>query len=371
MNKTKIIAMYLPQYHCIPENDEFWGKGYTDWVTVKKAEPLYEGHYQPQVPLNDNYYDLSEKKSVKWQAKLAHDHGIYGFGVYHYWFNNEKNLLTKPAEIIRDNDDVNINYFFCWDNGNWKRSWSNVPGNDWVPIADIPSSKPNEPQILIPYILGSEPDWINHYNYLSSHFQSERYIKIDNKPVFCIFGYSKNLLPMCECWNECAKKEGFNGVHIIFKNPRENNLPPKTPRYNYEPHATGWWTPLSIWGRFLRKIHLFQPKVYDVTYYDYDNLWQKILSNAKKHPEKELCHGAFVSYDDSPRRGKLKSRIIKGASPQKFEKYMSELVKISNNQDKDFIFLTAWNEWGEGAYLEPDTNNSYNYLKALKKAVEK
>ena len=95
MNKPKIIALYLPQFHCIPENDLFWGKGFTDWVSVKKAKPLFEGHNQPVVPLNKNYYDLSVKESVEWQAKLAKEYGIYGFGIYHYWFNNDKNLLTK------------------------------------------------------------------------------------------------------------------------------------------------------------------------------------------------------------------------------------------------------------------------------------
>ena len=136
MSNPKVFAMYLPQYHCIPENDEFWGKGFTDWVTVKKAKPLYKGHTQPRVPLNDNYYDLSQVDSVEWQAKLANEYGIYGFGVYHYWFNNEKNLLTRPAEILRDSKNGYVKYFFSWDNANWKRSWSNVKGNDWVVSAD-------------------------------------------------------------------------------------------------------------------------------------------------------------------------------------------------------------------------------------------
>ena len=116
MNKnTKIFAMYLPQFHCIPENDEFWGKDFTDWVTVKNAVPLFEGHQQPRVPYNGNYYDSSLVESVEWQSKVASDYGVYGFGVYHYWFNNEKNLLTRPAEIMRDSTRINTKYFFIWD----------------------------------------------------------------------------------------------------------------------------------------------------------------------------------------------------------------------------------------------------------------
>ena len=109
--KTKLITWYLPQYHRIPENDEFWGEGFTDWVAVKKAQPLFKGHQQPRVPMSNNYYDLSIKDNIVWQAKLAKENGIYGFGIYHYWFNNEKNLLTKPVEIIYDNKDIDINFF--------------------------------------------------------------------------------------------------------------------------------------------------------------------------------------------------------------------------------------------------------------------
>ena len=106
--KPKILAMYLPQYHQIPENDAFWGKGFTDWISVRNAKPLFEGHQQPKVPLNDNYYDLSEKSNIAWQAHIAKEYGISGFGIYHYWFNSEKNLLTRPAEIIHENEDIDI-----------------------------------------------------------------------------------------------------------------------------------------------------------------------------------------------------------------------------------------------------------------------
>lgn len=173
---TKLFALYLPQFHQIPENDKFWGKGFTDWVSVKNAKPIFDGHNQPKVPLNENYYDLSNEECVEWQAKLAYDHGIYGFAVYHYWFNNKQNILTRPAEILRDSKIVNVKYFYIWDNNNWKRSWSNVKGNDWAPSAE--NSNKTGPSILIPYILGEENDWENHYNYLRKHFKSDNYEKM-------------------------------------------------------------------------------------------------------------------------------------------------------------------------------------------------
>ena len=191
--RTKLIAWYLPQYHSIPENDEFWGEGFTDWVTVKKAQPLFRGHLQPRIPLNNNYYDLSIKESVAWQAELAKDNGIYGFGIYHYWFNNEKNLLTKPLDIIYNNAEIDIHYFIAWDNASWKRSWSAIDGNAWAPIADNKQKTSNENGILIPYILGNESDWKNHYDHLLPYFKDKRYIKIGNKPMFTILQYDENI----------------------------------------------------------------------------------------------------------------------------------------------------------------------------------
>lgn len=368
MRKSKIIAMYLPQYHCIPENDEFWGKGFTDWVTVRNARPLYDGHQQPRIPLNQNYYDLSIKENVEWQCRLAKENGIYGFGVYHYWFNNEKNLLTKPAEILRDNDDLKMNYFLTWDNCHWKRSWSNVDGNDWAPLRDNIEEKKKGPIILIPYILGDESDWENHYHYVSTHFKSPNYIKVDNKPMFGIMGYSKDIQKMCDYWQLLAIKDGFDGVHFVFKDYKFLNIPEKEYRFNYEPGNSGWNnfnTITRIINRIKKELHL----VKNLRIYDYDKIWDTIIKKSKKNTDAKLYYGAFVSYDDTPRRGQIRGIIVKNSTPEKFGKYIRELKNISEEQEKDFIFLTAWNEWGEGAYMEPDTINRTRYLEELRKVV--
>jgi hypothetical protein len=182
------------------------GKGFTDWVTVKKAQPLFKGHQQPRIPLNNNYYDLSIKENVKWQAKLAKEYGIFGFGIYHYWFNNEKNLLTKPLDIIYANKEIDIHYYLAWDNASWKRSWSAVDGNAWAPIADNQDHS-KESGILIPYIVGNESDWTNHYNHLRPYFKDVRYIKVNNKPMFTILQYDENIEKMCCHWNSMAQKD--------------------------------------------------------------------------------------------------------------------------------------------------------------------
>ena len=368
--KSKVIAMYLPQYHCIPENDEFWGKGFTDWVTVKNAKPLFDGHVQPRIPLSGYYYDLSNANDVEWQAKLAKDHGVYGFGVYHYWFNNEKNLLTKPAEILRDSQNGYVKYFFAWDNCLWKRSWSNVDGNDWAPLADKSEERNKGVQVLIPYILGKEPDWENHYKYVRTHFHSPNYEKKDGKPVFAILGYSPEIAKMCSFWDKLAKDDGFKGMFFIFKYAPFKGIPQTANVYNYEPHWSGWGNVPFLsraYHKVLRVLNINYRK--PITFYDYDKTWQKTIQYANHHSEKNLFHGGFVDYDDSPRRGKMKSIIFKGASPKKFREYFKKLYDISSTQGKEYIFLTAWNEWGEGAYLEPDIENGTAYLDAIRDIV--
>lgn len=374
MNCPKVIAMYLPQYHCIPENDKFWGKGFTDWVTVKKATPIYEGHNQPRVPLNENYYDLSIKENVEWQAKLAKAHGINGFGIYHYWFNNDTNLLTKPAEIILENKDIDIEYFFAWDNNNWKRSWSNVDGNAWAPVAENKEQK--GPQILIPYILGTEPDWENHFNHLLPYFKDERYIKLDGKPIFMVWGISDGIQKMAAYWDTLAKKHGFAGLAMIYKYDETGlfNRVPMTPdaelMFKYEPSFTAW-NKLTIPQRIIRKIHKVRSTAEGLKTYNYDKVWKEILSDANgRFSDKRIINGAFVDYDDSPRRGASRGKILVGGTPEKYKKYLTELLQITKRQEKPFVFITAWNEWGEGAYLEPDTTRGYEYLNATKEAIE-
>ena len=365
----KFLAMYLPQYHTIPENDEFWGKGFTDWVTLKKAKPMFAGHNQPRIPLNNFYYDLSVKENVAWQAKLAKDYGIYGFGIYHYWFNNEKNLLTKPAEIIKENKDIDINYFFAWDNANWKRSWSNVVGNSWAPTEENISEKKDGPKIMIEYILGREKDWTNHYNEVKKYFHDDRYVKIDNKPIFIIMQYGNDVVEMCNYWNELALKDGFEGVFFIFKDRKGISIPNNFYKFHYEPIYSGWGNIgiiKRIKNRILKELHI---NFEHLRILDYDIVWNKLLKTAFHCKDKKLYHGAYVSYDDTPRRG-TRGIIIKNSSPSKFKKYLKELASISKQQGKDFIFITAWNEWGEGAYLEPDNEYMYEYLNAVKEINE-
>lgn len=365
---TKIIANYLPQFHQIPENDLWWGKGYTDWVAVKNSVSLFDGHRQPRIPL-EGYYDLADKTAIKRQAELAHAYGIYGFGIYHYYFSTEQKLLTRPAEIILNNKDIDIHYMFIWDNGSWKRTWSKVKSfsNNWAPLYEDNSNTQavRADGILAELIYGDENDWKIHFKFLLPYFRDDRYIKVNGKPVFAIFSQANKpavLHKMFLLWDRLAKENGFEGIFFIGKT-NARNVHITEEEFKYQPIWDGW-ADKTLFA--LMKNKLGNKK----HYFDYDKIWNTIIRNAKKDVKKKINYGAFVDYDDSPRRG-ADGTIVIGATPKKFETYLAELLKISSENNKKFLFLTAWNEWGEGAYLEPDTNYKFAWLEAVKSAKEK
>lgn len=373
MSKCKIIANYLPQYHRIPENDMWWGDGFTDWVVTKKAKPLFDGHNQPRQPLNDNYYDLSKVEDIRWQVQLAKKYGVYGFGIYHYWFNSNQMLLNKPAEIINANGDIDINYHFIWDNASWIRTWKTMKNsNQWVINTNEKKQNEQDDGILAKLDYGNESDWKKHYDYLRQHFIDNRYIKIDNKPVFTIFNpmnETDTLKKMIDYWDILAKQDGFNGIFVVSKK-NHRGIRVGNCEMTYEPGScmtSGDYLEIRILVKIINKINkiLKKPNIYQ----SYDSVWKRIIKKAELHGPDDVLLSGFVDFDDTPRRGNS-ARIILGSTPDKFYKYLKKLIEVCNKNNKEFLYITAWNEWGEGAYLEPDKTNGYKYLEALKKAID-
>lgn len=368
VNHAKVFAMYLPQYHEIEENSKFWGEGFTDWVGVRNSIPLYNSHRQPRVPLNGNYYDLAKVENIRWQCKLARKSGIDGFGIYHYWFNENQNVLDKPPKLILDNDDIGISFFFAWDNTSWVRSWSRIRGNDWFPNGEK-SQRITSPQVLIQYDIGKEPQWKKHFAWLLPFFKDSRYEKYENKPLFMILNPSQEIMKMAEYWQELARENGFDGVHIIYRwdavHVNDNRLIKNEYAFMYEPSTSGWsgFVPRAL-NRISRSLGITGLKKYN-----YDKIWRQILRYAKKNVNKKMLYCAFVDYDDTPRRG-TNGRVIEGMTIQKFYAYFKKLYSLSNEQGKKYMFITAWNEWGEGAYLEPDKDNKYALLDAVKRVIQ-
>jgi hypothetical protein len=370
--KPKVIAFYLPQFHRIPENDEWWGEGFTEWVSVKNADRLFPGHKQPRVPMNNNYYNLLDKSTMQWQAKLARNAGIYGFCIYHYWFG-EKQLLEKPAENLLKWKDININFCFSWANQTWVASWSKLAGVTWQNTLLTKDEKGRG--ILVEQTYGNKIEWKRHYDYLLPFFKDKRYIKKDGKPVFIIYTSDKFrcLQEMINYWNELAIETGFNGIYFIGTNENKRKYKGLDAMLRYEPAYTfenrkndnkySLKEEIDVlFKNWLKKHNIDFPK-----FVDYGDIWEEILT---RQIEKNVYSGGFVDYDDSPRRGK-QSVIVRGGNAIKFYKYFSKLYSKCYENNDEFIFITAWNEWGEGAYLEPDKSQGFAYLNAIKRSINK
>lgn len=367
LNKSKIVAMYLPQYHRIPENDMFWGDNFTDWVSVRNAIPRFINHNQPRIPLGNNYYDLSEHNNVKWQVELAKKYGIDAFCFYHYWFSSKTNLLTKPTEIFLHDKSLDIEFCLGWDNASWKRTWSTQFGNAWTPLYDEKKDNAHSSNgLLIELDYEDKEGWKKHFNYLLPYFNDKRYIKIENQPVFLILNYFKCeiLREMTLYWNELARKHGFKGIFFIGRYTVAPH--PQIFKYEfiYQPVYSGWEN-YHLLDKIRRKVYkcLFKKRP---ILYNYDFVWKKILRQSYKLKDKNVFLGGFVGYDDTPRRGDG-GRVVKKQTPDAFFSYMKMLYRESIKQKKELLFLTAWNEWGEGAYLEPDAENKYAYLECIAK----
>lgn len=371
----KVIALYLPQFHTIPENDKWWGKGFTEWVNIKKAKPLFPGHKQPREPLNDNYYDLSDVEVMRWQASIAQKNGVYGFCFYHYWFQG-KLLLEKPVENFL-NSDIDFHYCISWANEHWTNQWVS---DKW--------------DVLIEQKYGGEAEWKKHFEYLLPFFKDERYIKFQGKPVFVI--YRPNLIDcrkeMLEYWNKLAVKEGFPGICFVFQRAEPILLNHNIDMSMFD-YCAAYQPGLAVANNIYDKQHFkiarrikkdffhfieqhfkFDSRSIVLTrqgkqlrFDDYDETWNRILNDPDIFPH--MIPSAFTDWDNTPRRGN-KGSVMKGASPEKFEKYLEKLIIKSNQKyDTDMMFIFAWNEWAEGGYLEPDKLNGYGYLNAVRKAL--
>ena len=359
----KIIAFYLPQFHAFPENDKWWGKGFTEWTNVKSGSPQYKDHYQPRVPLNKNYYNLLDLDTIRWQAEIAKKNGVYGFCFYHYWFDG-KLLMQKPMEMLLENPDIDINYCVCWANETWTKAWAQ-----------------HSREVLIEQTYSGKKEWENHFNYLLPFFKDKRYIFHNSKPVVVIYRPEqiKDLEQMLLYWNKRAQDNGFEGLCFMsqqseydHKNDPAGYLFDNTIQYQPDRamKINQVQLPMLI-KRFLCRVSLklgIRTTKYTTYTFNYDKMW-KIVLDTQPEDEKSIP-GAFIDWDNTPRY-KERARIFDGYSPEKFEKYLEkQIIHARNDYKKDMIFIFAWNEWGEGGYLEPDEKYGYKGLEAIKTALK-
>ena len=349
--------MYLPQYHRIEENDRWWGDGFTEWTTVKSAEKLFEDHEQPRVPQGGNYYDLLNKETMVWQSELMNKYKIDGMCFYHYYFKDGKKILEKPAENLLKWKDVNMPFCFSWANESWIRSWSKISkaeGNLWTSKSESKSDG-NEKNdgVLLEQDYGGVKEWDEHYNYLSVFFKDERYILYNNMPVFIV--YKPQNVPcihdMMERWDYLAKCDGFTGLYTVGTNIHEPSKYNLRGMYIQEPNDTNARFDVT---RYKNQEGIMQSL-------DYKEVWDNLIG---KNVPFGASLGGFVGYDDTPRHGR-KGCVIRNRNPFIFYEKMKELLVKATNLDSPFVLINAWNEWGEGMYLEPDERFGTGFLEAL------
>lgn len=362
----KYIAFYFPQFHSTPENDAWWGAGFTDWDLVRQARAHSSGQRQPRVPLDSNYYDLSDPEVVAWQAALAEKYGLYGFNFYHYWFDGRL-MLEQPVEHFRRNRQHNLKYCFTWANESWTRQWIGSPEvllrQSHLPDRDI---------------------WRRHFAYLLPYFNDDRYLRMDNRPVFCLYRPELNpwLGEYVRFFNEQAVRHSLPGVYFIGMHSYPLAGASEVfchldaglrfqPRYLFNTALSGrsalmrrfegmlraiperLQLPMSIlWHRFSRS-----------SAFDYDLFNQRLIELAREDGE-DTFQSIIVDWDNTARYGQG-SKFFRGSSPQRFGRWLEQLTEVEVGKGREYIFINAWNEWSECAYLEPDDESGYQYLQVV------
>jgi lipopolysaccharide biosynthesis protein len=362
----RLLAFYLPQFHPIPENDRWWGTGFTEWTNVAKARPLFRGHYQPHVPADLGFCDLRVPEVREAQAALAREYGIAGFCYYHYWFNG-KRLLHRPFDEVRQSGRPDFPFCLCWANENWTRRWD---GYD------------NEILIRQNHSLDDDRAHIRH---LLSAFEDERYIRVRGKPLFLV--YRTELLPApertAEIWREEAHAAGVGDLYLVRVESHSNERhPPQSIGFDaaVEFAPDFWALPLPKLRRprwdlharvhnQLRKLGILPQVYFDHDVYSYDHLVARML--AKPSPPYTRFRCVTPSWDNSPRRAK-NAKIFVDSRPELYESWLRTTVEATVNRlddDERLVFVNAWNEWGEGNHLEPDQRWGRAYLEATLRAI--
>ena len=345
--RVRGIAFYLPQFHVIPENDAWWGAGFTEWTNVRRARPLFPGHAQPRVPSDLGYYDLSEAAAREAQASLAQRHGLAGFCYYYYWFNG-KRLLERPLADVLERKTPDLPFCVCWANENWTRRWDGF-----------------EDQVLIGQQYSADDDQ-RFMEALLPVFHDPRYIRVDGRPLFLV--YRVQLLPdvraTAERWRRVCRAAGVpepylvsvQSVHSDFEaDPREFGFDAAV---EFPPHG----------GAVAAK----PPAGYDRKggglFFDYARTAARFATRAL--PRYPLFRTVMPSWDNTPRRG-ARANIFLGSDPGVYERWLRAVVEQTRqlrHGDQRIVFINAWNEWGEGNYLEPDEVHGHEYLRATARA---
>lgn len=382
MNKARVIALYLPQFHPVKVNDDIWGKGFTEWTNVAKAKPLFKGHYQPQIPSDLGFYDLRLPEIRKEQAKLASEYGVEGFCYWHYWFGNRKRVLDMPFREVVNSEEPDFPFCLCWANETWSTStWNNT------------KNVKNDINFLEQVYPGEE-DYIAHFNEVLPAFKDKRYIQVDGKPLFAI--HNPLLVPeeemrkFIKLWNNLARENGLNGIHFVARIETASKMTDKDAKERINGGYRKYFNECldlgfdAIWednkkraeiltkgfaSKFIKRAlyHAFKIRILDK--YNYKDIVENFRTEDEK--QENIYPMMVPRWDRTPRQGKLAEVYINN-TPELFKKHVKDTVTMIENKQPEhkIVFLQAWNEWGEGNYLEPDLKYGHSFLNALKEGLE-
>lgn len=355
MSNARAIAFHLPQYHPTPENDEWWGKGFTEWTNTTRAKPLYPGHYQPHLPADLGYYDLRLPEARHAQAELAREYGIEGFCYYHYWFGGRR-ILERPVNEILSSGEPDLPFCLCWAN----HSWSNI----WQGVAD---------RMLIEQTYPGMDDHRRHFEWLLTAFHDPRYIRVDGKPMFLIYNPPDipDVARVMDYWRQLAAQAGLPGLHLVAVNYRGAQVDPA----DFGMDASTW-QPLPPksghipWRYPALKARMRMAKgKYKLTVLDYARIMSGLTRGSP--PQFTEYPTVLPNWDNTPRSG-LNGLVLHGSTPELFKTVLRRGVDLVQGYpaEQRIVFIKAWNEWAEGNYLEPDQRFGHGYLRAVRDVVQ-
>jgi lipopolysaccharide biosynthesis protein len=358
---VRAIAFHLPQFHPIPENDEWWGKGFTEWNNVVKARPLFDGHYQPHLPADLGFYDLRVPEVRAAQAELAARYGIHGFCYYHYWFHGRR-ILERPVNEIWKNGEPIFPFCLCWANENWTRRWDG-----------------REQELLLEQRYSPKDD-LAHIQNLIPLFQDDRYIRVKDRPIFLVYNASGMPEPerTTATWRREAERAGLKGLFLVRVESYTN--------LSEDPRGMGFDAALDfqprgalVWKRIfrrkwwhIRKLGTHERGLRENYVHDYEELVRHSL--AAPLPGYPRIPGICPGWDNSPRRQRG-AFILHNSTPEAYERWLRGIVDRHNAASGDLesaeslIFINAWNEWAEGNHLEPCDRWGRKYLEATRRAL--
>jgi lipopolysaccharide biosynthesis protein len=346
--KARVLAFHLPQFHPIPENDEWWGTGFTEWTNTARARRLFPGHYQPHVPADLGFYDLRTPEARSAQAEMASRFGVDGFVYWHYWFGGRR-ILERPVDEVLSSRQPDFPYCLGWANQTWTGTWHGAPD-----------------RILIEQTYPGPEDDEAHFCHLLAHFRDERYVKVDGKPVFYVFRPEQlpDALAWTKRWRALAERSGLPGLFLIGEYSDLHGVgasypPPTQMGFDAAVHVRLPFrrTPAATTAmRLARKFGL--PEIYRYTSRPVD---RPVASDELMYP------AIYPNWDNTPRAGRRGLALV-GSTPERFRAHVRDAIErvASLPDDRRFVFVKSWNEWAEGNHLEPDLKFGTSYLEVLR-----